>query len=75
MPKINLNVTVGTGAILVLGGVAIALAELSGVWAAFCILLGISFILIGNGERPAGLCFLVAALVFGGIGLVPLLHQ
>jgi len=70
---LNKVATIIVGGLLVLAGVLIVLAKASkvtGVWSAFCILLGISFILIGNDERPVGLCFLVAALVFFGIGLV-----
>jgi hypothetical protein len=69
----NKVATVIIGGILIFIGVALALGEVA-LGSAFCILLGISFVLIGNDERPVGLGFLVAALVCGGIGLALLLR-
>jgi hypothetical protein len=68
----NKVATVVIGGILIFIGIFIVPSNVEvGV---FCILLGISFILIGNDERRIGLYFLVAALVSGGIGLVLLLR-
>ena len=76
MPSIDIKVAVGGGIALVLVGVSLALLGNTGIWAGFCILLGISVILFGVGQKPTfylGLCFLAASLIFLGRGLVPLL--
>jgi hypothetical protein len=76
MPNIGIKIVVGGGVALVLIGVALAIWGDSGNWAAFCILLGISIILLSIGQKVTlylGICFLVGSLVFLGFGLAPVL--
>ena len=75
-PSVNIKVVIGAGVIPVLVGVLLAISEVSGIWATFCILFGIAIILFGIGYRVTlylGLGFLVASLVFLAFGLAPLL--
>jgi hypothetical protein len=76
MPSIDIKIAVGGGIALVLIGVALAIWGNLGKWAAFCILLGISIILLSIGQKVTlylGLCFLGASLIFLGLALAPLL--
>jgi hypothetical protein len=76
VPSIDIKVVFGAGIILILVGIALAQWAHSGIWATFCILLGIGIILLGIGQKITlylGLCFLGASLVFLGLGLAPLL--
>ena len=71
--KLNFNskVYIGVGITIILCGVVFLWTH-SGIWATYNILLGISFILSGIGQkvtRRLSFGFLGVALVFLGIGL------
>lgn len=77
MPSIDTNakIIIGVGIALVSTGVALTLLKFWGYLVAYDILLGISFILGGIGQkitRRLSFVFLGAALVFLGFGLAQL---